>query len=128
MAPTYTWQGRSVAGGKIIDAQSMAADIASEIIQMDNSDLCTIQLESASGTRVGTIAIQVSNDKTTWYTPTITQVSTGSEVSSISVVTSTSVADCIEIANFGWRFLRIYYTYTSGTGTLNAWAMIKRRN
>lgn len=113
---------------KIFNAASMGATVNSSGIQVAGVDLGSIQLVwSGGGSPVGTFTIEVSND--------MVNLASGADqaanVVNWSTYTGSAAAittdgDLIyNIANLGYRWLRVKYTRTSGTGTLNAVLVIK---
>lgn len=110
---------------KIADAVSMGADAYSSVITMAGRRHAHLQLESAAaGTRVGVVYVQVSDDGATYYNKPLWNVITGAYVAGLTVSTLTALAEELEIETTA-AFVRVFFDFTSGTGTLNAWATVK---
>lgn len=104
---------------KIIDGVSMAADITQTHV-MSGSRHALLHLVSAGGTRAGVIYIQESGDRTNWHNMTLVDKSTSIESTSITVSTTVAVDDTVEIETEA-EHIRVFWDFTSGAGTLNAW-------
>lgn len=111
---------------KIIDAVSMGGNITSTPVEVKLQDNVGIQL-NWSGAPVGTFDIQISSDyKVDIY---------GNVVNSghwVSIPLSPSVAAAgsadsayIDLNQMSANYVRIVYTRTSGTGSLEAWVTAK---
>ena len=95
----------------------------SPVVEIENLDNVYLQLES-SGTMSGTYTVQVSNDYNQdaegnvlntgqWVTLTLSPVPT--------VVSGSPSPIGIDMNQLGAPFLRVQYTNTSGTGTINGY-------
>lgn len=88
-------------------AGDMSGDLISSAQIMDQEIVCTLQAVWVGATPVGTLSLQLSNDKIIW---------TDYSGSSTSVNGNGNFAWNIEMAPFQW--VRVIYTFTSGTGAL----------
>ena len=107
---------------KIINGVSMDDDITQTHV-MSGSRHALLHLVSAGGagaTRAGTIYIQESGDRTNWHNMTLVDKSTSIESTSITVSTTVAVDDTVEIETEA-EHIRVFWDFTSGAGTLNAW-------
>lgn len=105
--------GKRILDSYFIQSGSLAADYTSSTINILYLDNIGIQLVW-TGTPTGTFIIQVSNDNTTWGTLSPTSPST------ISAGGSASDAE-ISLNQLPWKYLRVKYTRSSGTGTLQGY-------
>lgn len=71
----------------------------------------------STGTAVGTMKLQFSNDIIT--TPALTPVNWTDIPSATVAITAASVTG-IPITNLCYQYIRVVYTFTSGTGTISA--------
>ncbi len=106
----------------------MSDDITSEATVLQSLSLAGYGISWGTSTAVGTVSVQVSNDYTlsatgqdgdagTWTT--IPFDYNGATVTSIPV-TGSSGTGFLNIAKIAAYACRLVYTYTSGSGTLNA--------
>lgn len=107
---------------KIYDAASMGATVNSSGVDVSGAFLGSVQaVWSGGGSPVGTFTLEVSND----------EVSLPSSVVNWSTYAGSAVAIAADgdltynVANLGYRFVRVKYTRTSGTATLNAQLIYK---
>lgn len=117
--PSFAGSMKSI---DIATSQSMGASFNSTPVDCSAVQLASIQgVWTGGGSPTGTFKVQVSND----------QVNDGASVTNWSDYPSSSIAittdgDLIyNISNLGYRWVRLVYTRTSGTGTLNAKAVLK---
>lgn len=114
---------------KIIDAQSMTgtSTINSTAIKCTGFDSCSIQL-SWSGTPNGTFVVQipvtfdVSGGVTAWGTLPVTNTS-GSTLTAAGSAGNHQ----IDVPFLSFSDIRVSYTNSSSTGTLDAWITLKGR-
>lgn len=97
-----------------ISAVSMGTDITSSSINVDEAYHAAVHWVYASGAApTGSLIIQASNDNTNWF-----------------VVSTTAITDngntLINLPSIGYSWLRLFWDYTSGTGTLTAVVNAKR--
>jgi len=111
----------------IAAAQSMGASFNSLGAYVGEVDLISIQaVWSGGGSPTGDFIVEVSNDDVAITTPD----QAGNVVnwttylgSTISITTDGSMV--YNIANLGYKWARLKYTRTSGTGTFNANLVVK---
>lgn len=92
---------------QLVDAESMGASITSDSQQLIQEVVCCVQAVF-TGSPVGSIKLQISNDSSNWtdYTGSATSISAAGDVA-------------WNLSNIGYRYLRVVYTRTSGTGSLS---------
>jgi hypothetical protein len=91
-----------------INAQSMASNITSTGVNLDSVSRVAIQAAWSGTSPVGAINVLGSNDDSTY-----------SSIATNSV--STNTGDwLVNIENPAFRFVKVTYTATSGTGSLTA--------
>lgn len=102
---------------KIINAVTMGADITSATVDGMWQDNIGIEVVWTSSDAVGVISVQASLSGTAFYdltfNPTLTQPA------------SNNGGYLINLNQLPYRYYRIKYTRTSGTGTFNAWVSSK---
>lgn len=108
---------------QIVTAGSMAANVTSEVIDLNQVVVYAIQAVWTGGTADGTLKLQLSNQI---VSPTPATSNPGSLVTQWTDYTgsSTVVAGAGDFMwncnNPGYRWVRLVFTRGSGTGTLNA--------
>lgn len=94
---------------KIIDSALMTADIFSEVI--DARPIYTLGLYAKwTGTPTGSLRFEGSANGVDWFT----------------LVTATTLSGAageaaLSLDGTPWLYVRVFYDFTSGTGTLNVW-------
>lgn len=116
---------RILPGGAIVDGVSMAADITSDTLDVQGAGVVGLQFVAASATHVGTFAVELSVDGSTWDA-TGFQISAGTTATSVAASSGSAVAELVKVDVGQARHLRVTYTYTSGTGTAYVYAVRKR--
>jgi len=115
----------TVEGGTIINAQTMTATITSSVVDIKaNKTVVGLQVVCATGTHVGTFAVQQSISSDDWEAISLT-TDGGAGATSIAVSSGAAADHYIELKNLSGLFLRFVYTYTSGTGSLTVYASVK---
>ena len=126
----------TVTSGKLVDSAitsgagqgDMSGTVTSKTLALAGSATVGLHFVSAAaGTRAGTWVIQGSVDNTNWVTLSFTN-SSGALVSSLTVTASTLHNDLVELADVGFPFLRCVFTNSTGTGTGNVTAAVKRQS
>ena len=102
---------RIIKGISVITAGSMGGDLTSLVTNLDTIDQLSYQVKWTSTTAVGTFAVQGSNDTITWSDLTFSPV--------LPAPASNSSNFLINLALLPFTAIRITYTRTSGTGTLD---------
>lgn len=106
-----------VTNGLLANDLTLAASIASDVLDMQGGGSVGLHIVSASNTHVGTYAVQLSNDNSNWVSAAFYS---SAGVLSTSIATSSGAAlnDVVEMVDVTMRYLRVYYTATSGAGTV----------
>lgn len=94
---------------------SMAGNLTTDPVDVVYSDNVGFQL-IFTGTPTGTFQCQGSIDNVNW---------TNLEFSTVPSATGAADTHLFNLNNVPYRKLRVGYTRTSGTGTLNVWVMAK---
>jgi hypothetical protein len=107
---------------KLVDGTAMSATITSKAIDIQGATHCGVEYYSAAaGDRAGTLAIQETISGENWHPVTFTDGTT-----SITVTASTLLSGLKNLAGLGGRWIRVVFTYSSGTtGTLDCWVLPK---
>lgn len=92
------------------EAVSASGAYTSEVTDVEQVDRVAYMLRW-SGSPVGSIAVEVSNDQDFWQPLTF-----GSQI----IVDSNDTDHRIEINQVNFKFCKMVYTHTSGSGVLNA--------
>lgn len=90
------------------DTVDMAATAQSKSMQVVNKRVASFGLVW-TGTPTGTLDLQVSNDETNWF-------SLGMTLAAQPAGSASSTGASADIG--GWGYVRVSYTRSSGTGTL----------
>lgn len=102
---------------KIVDSESMGSSITSSIKNVQEAISFAVQvLWSGGGTPVGTLDLQASNDGTNF----------SSVISSPPAVSGNSGSLIINVEKHAYGYIRVVYTRTSGTATMNVQVNAKR--
>ena len=88
--------------------ESMGASVTTAASNILYTDRVGYQI-SWTGTPTGAFTVEISNDETTWVELTL----------STPITASGSADDAFIDAETAAKFIRLVYTRTSGTGTLN---------
>lgn len=99
----------------IVSAGDMSATINSIGTDLQGTSAYTIQAVY-SGSPTGTLKIQISLDRVS----EASSVTTWSDYTGSSLSISTAGDVIYKVERQGERWVRLVYTFTSGTGTLNA--------
>jgi hypothetical protein len=89
---------------------AMTGTLTSDTLDTYYATYLSIHLHSASNTHVGTITLYASNTGSDWNAISLSSSVTASNGSALDAI--------IELKEYCPRYLRVVYTYTSGTGTL----------
>lgn len=93
----------------VIDAEAMASNISSDILQVGEMGCYCVQaVWSAGASPVGSLSLQASNDGITF-----TEVSSGS-------VSGNSGSLMFNVERHAYEFIQLVYTATSGDATMTA--------
>lgn len=109
---------------KVIDNQSMASIITSKPTIVSNISMIAYEVTWAGTAPMGTISVQVSNSYAVndqgGVAVNVNVVWTTLPLSASTAVSGNSGTGFIQIPNLSAHAIRLVYTPTSGTGTLNA--------
>lgn len=103
---------------QVIASGDMSGAIASPSVDISNVDDISIVYEWAGTSPVGTLFVQVKNGDSPWSVL---------DISPPAAISGNSGNNNIQITNVSFKELRLTYTRTSGTGTLNAYLTGKGR-
>ena len=106
---------RNFLNTKIIDAGSMTGTAVITSTVIDTKGLSSLGIQATwTGAAVGTFAFQVSNnEQVDWATVALDKLLTNPNNNAGTSAGQLNVAP--------YKFVRLIYTNTSSTGTLNAW-------
>ena len=107
---------------KFVNAQALTGNFNSSAINVLQSDVVDIQC-NYTGSPSGTLTIQGSLDGVNYAA--IPFQSGTSVVTSLTLPTATSPI-LVNIINAGLKFVRISYTFTSGSGSMDAYISYRR--
>lgn len=112
--------GKTLLPIPIITAGDMSlASLTSTTLPLQFEDNVGLQFVW-TGAPVGTIAVQVSLDQTNW-----TDIPSTAFVGTYPVPGTTTSPGYLDMALLSAAYMRVIYTRTSGTGTLNLMAVAK---
>ena len=106
---------------QIITSGNMASNVTSSGIDILKMEQCSIQAVWSGSSPTGAFKIQASND----IVSSAASVSTWSDLSDSSYSITADGDFMWALSPASYRFIRLVYTRTSGTGTLNAKALCK---
>lgn len=109
-----------------IVAQSMAGNVTSAVTNIEGLDNVGIQLVWTVAP-VGTFSVQVSADYAQDYLGNVTVAGNWVTVTLSPAITASGTADTayIDMSNLSAPWIRVVYTRTSGSGTLNGYITAK---
>lgn len=116
---------RILPGGAIIDGVSMAANITSDTLDVQGAGVVGLQFVAATGTHVGTFAVELSVNGSTWDATNF-RISAGTSATSVAAANGVALAELVTVDVGQARHLRVAYTFSSGTGTAYVYAVRKR--
>jgi hypothetical protein len=100
---------------KLVDAESMGADITSNSVDVKYSDNIGVQLVW-TGSPVGNFYVQGTIDGSTW---------TALDFGTIPTSGGAAGDHLLNMNNLPYQKIRVFFDRTSGTGSLTAWVMAK---
>ena len=100
-----------------IAAGDMSGTITGSTLDIWDIDLMSFQIDY-TGTPTGTFSVEVSNDEATWTELTL----------STAVLAAGSADNHFIDCETSARYIRLKYTFTSGTGSLDAKSFGKSRS
>jgi hypothetical protein len=121
----------SFATRKVADAVSMGASFTTNGIDISKADIVSFQaVWSGGGTPVGTFTLEVSNDDV----QTVSGSNEAANVTNWTTYSNSSIAISgdgdlgYNASGVGYRWARLRYVRSSGTGTINIQAIAKSEN
>lgn len=107
---------------QIIDSQSMGASITGDVVEIKNQDNIGIQLHW-TGTPTGSFDFQISNNHKQDSNGNVTVAGDWITLPVMPAITAAGSADdaYVDLNQISAMYMRVVYTRTSGTGSLNAY-------
>jgi len=99
---------------EIVSAQDASTAITSAPVDLGEQTEYSVQVSFSSGTLNGTLTLEASNDATTFAT-----------VTGSSQAVASGAQHVYNVGSAGYRFFRLVWANTSGTGTATAKCLIK---
>ncbi len=116
---------RVIQGGKLLDGESLAANIdTGTTVDIQGHTTVGVELVTASNTHVGNISIQESISGDNWDNIQLAD-DTLSNSQLIPLASGSGTTKMYNLSGLGGKFLKVIYTVTSGTGTLDCYVMRK---
>lgn len=101
---------------QIMTNASLGASVNSSVVDLNQINLLSVQAIWTGGTAAGTLNIQVSNDNV----QKISDITNWTDYTGSST-TIAGAGDILYNMTFaGYRWMRLHFVRTSGTGTINA--------
>lgn len=98
----------------LISAANAAVNQTSVPLRLNDLTTYSIQVDFSSGTLGGTLALEVSNNGSTW-----------SALTGSSQVVASGVSHLWTVQGAGYDYVRVTWTASAGTGTLSSVAFLK---
>ena len=121
MATTILERNATQTGGQVATDQAMSTSFASTVVELGPYSMAGIHIVTANTDAVGTWKVQQSIDGSNWVDLTFIDGST-----TIAEASGTNTNELLDLSYLGGRYLRLYYTATSGDGTAQAYVELKR--
>lgn len=99
---------------QLVSAADASVDITSVGLDLGDLKDCSIQCKFSSATLNGTLYLQASNDNVEY-----------SSISGATQAVASGVSHMFNVVGANYRYLRVFWDATSGTGTMTSNAMIK---
>lgn len=99
---------------ELVSAADAGSNITSVAINLGDLETFSIHCDFSSGTLNGTVKLQASNDDSDYV-----------DVSGSSQSISSGASHIFNVVNAAYKFVRVDWAQTSGTGTLTCKAVIK---
>jgi len=110
----------------VLGAADMSASFTGEPLKIEEFTLFSIQAAWSGASVDGTLVLQASNDVGGYGDNTITGVVNWTDIPNTSqAITDASGTHLWNIIGAGWRWVRVKYARTAGTGTMSARAQAK---
>ena len=115
-----------IAPHKVIDAHSLASSFNSEVTIVSNVPTLSYDISWAGSSPVGTLEVQVSNTYTVNARGEVKDPGVWRTLPSMSAAVSGNTGEGgVDIYVTGFYAVRLAYTATSGTGTMDATVVAK---
>lgn len=103
---------------KYLTAADMSTDIEADWIDMSNLTKCSFSFVWSGSSPSGTLYVQASNDPD--HSDAINV-----NLSNVLTVSGNSGTHLADITEWSSRYIRLFYSASSGTGTAEAWVIGK---
>lgn len=114
-----------IQGGKLLDGESLAANIDTNTwVDIQGHTTVGVELYTESNTHVGNISIQESISGSNWDNIQLAD-DTLTNTQLIPLSSGSATTKLYNLSGLGGKFLKVIYTATSGTGTLDCYVMRK---
>lgn len=101
--------------GSYLDGYSTAASFNSNWIRLENASDYSVQCFVTS-TLTGTVKLQCSNEKGTNVTNAVPAIANGIDITGASSTLSAASPVFFNVQNSGYRWFRVVFTVSSGSG------------
>ena len=101
---------------ELVSAQDASSDITSVPLDLGDLTQFSMHADFSTGTLGGTIALEGSNDNSDWV-----------GISGASQVIASGASHLFNVVNAAYRYVRLTWTHTGGTGNLTVKAVIKEQ-
>lgn len=118
-----------ITNASVFSSQSLAASVDSSPVLTHGYRVVSFQIDESGGpgTHVGTLAIMGrANPSASWTALRLLNATTGAASSSIAVSNGAAIGESVVLPDHGMYEMMLRYTFTSGTGTVNAY--VNREN
>lgn len=99
---------------ELVSAANAGADITSVAVDLGDLVKGSIQCVFSSGTLNGTLYLQASNDNVNF-----------SNITGASQAIASGAPHVFNVSDAGYQYLRVFWDWTSGTGTMTSIAKLK---
>lgn len=107
---------------KVIDAQAMSADIYSESTILEGLDHAKYHFEISNGSSPnGIVKLQITDDNEDVADADANWITVGLDIGDGITISADGDEGLIHIREIAFKRARLFYDWTSGNGTLNAW-------
>lgn len=103
---------------KYITDGDISADLAGDWLDMSNLTKCSFGFTWSGTSPSGTLTVQAAND------PNYSDA-TNVSLSATLTVSGNTGSHLADLTEWSARYIRLYYSSASGTGTAQAWVMAK---
>lgn len=99
---------------ELVSAQDASSNITSNALDLGDLQVFSIHANFTGATLAGTLALEASNDNTDF-----------AAISGASQVVASAASHVFNVVNAAYRYVRLTWTQTGGTGNLTVKALIK---